>query len=226
LLEHLHFANKDILGWVDALALAFDLGTNAVGDELEDQATEVGVAFAGHDFAHLLANEAGLCALGVGSFADLVLASLGETNAEQTQQVAIGGLDINAGFDQRLPFADEALELVGSDGQTVEVGQAVLALDVVDTERNVDEGLVLGLLEIGEAGGNHTSLKAIGGDLLASCASDDGLTDLAVDKHVWGLQVIPVLLQERIGWLLLASLLSTSEFLVLADSTTSKARTA
>ena len=42
--------------------------------------------------------------------------------------VAIGGLDVAVGLDQRLPLLHHRPQLVSGQPHTVEVGQAVLAL--------------------------------------------------------------------------------------------------
>ena len=71
---------------------------------------------------------------------------LGEGDGEETEEVVIGGLDGDVGLDQRLPLADEGSELVGCKIETVEVGQAVLSLNLIDTQLDLSERVVLILL--------------------------------------------------------------------------------
>lgn len=80
---------------------------------------------------------------GVGSLLDLVLSSLGEGNAEKAEEVVIGGLDDNVGLDQGLPLANERSQLVGGEVETVEVGEDVLALNLVGSELDLAECVVL-----------------------------------------------------------------------------------
>lgn len=69
---------------------------------VDDFLQVVGLNLTGHDLHHLLADLADLLVLGVGGLSDLVGALLCETHAEQTQEVAVGGLDVHVGFDHGL----------------------------------------------------------------------------------------------------------------------------
>lgn len=69
---------------------------------VDDFLQVVGLNLTGHDLHHLLADLANLLVLGVGGLSDLVGALLCETHAEQTQKVAVGGLNIHVGFDHGL----------------------------------------------------------------------------------------------------------------------------
>jgi hypothetical protein len=127
-----------------------------------------------------------------------------------------------------LPLADERAELVGGEVETVEVGQAVLALDLIDTELDLAERVVLVLLEIGERDLEYPALESLVCILQTGGAVDEGLADTARDTESvleplrarysveillsdgegsWRLDVVPVLLSEGVG-LLLKTLLS------------------
>ena len=69
---------------------------------VDDFLQVIGLDLATHDLHHLLTNLTDLLVLGVGSLPDLVGALLGEANAEQTQNVAIGGLHVHVGLDHGL----------------------------------------------------------------------------------------------------------------------------
>lgn len=114
---------------------------------------------------------------GVGRLLDLVLAALGEANGEKADEVVIGGLDGDVGLNEGLPLADERAELVGCEVETVEVGQAALALDLVDAKTNLAEGVLLILLEISEGYLDDTSLQRVVGVLQTGGAVDEGLAD-------------------------------------------------
>jgi hypothetical protein len=61
--------------------------------------------------------------------------------------------------------------------ETVEVGQAVLALDLIDAELDLAEAVVLILLEIGEGSLEDTALQGVVGVLETGGAVDEGLAD-------------------------------------------------
>lgn len=56
---------------------------------------------------------------------------MGESNAEEPQEVSIGCLDISVSLDESLPLLNHGSELIGGEVHSVEVRQAVLALDVL-----------------------------------------------------------------------------------------------
>ena len=174
-LEELDLADVDVLERVDALGGLLDL---AAGDELLGKLGEGAAAgLTLHDVGHLLADLSDLRAAGVCGLLDLVGASLGEGDAEQTEEVVVGGLDDDVGLDQGLPLADERAQLVRGEIETVEVGQAVLALDLVDSQADLAERVVLILLEIGERNLEDTALESVVGVLETGGAVDQGLAD-------------------------------------------------
>ena len=67
--------------------------------------------------------------LSVGGLLDLVLSSLGETNAEKSELVSVSGSTINVSFDLGLPLLDDGALFVTGQFHAVEVGQTVVTLD-------------------------------------------------------------------------------------------------
>ena len=65
----------------------------------------------------------------------------------------------------------------------MEVGQAVLALDLVDAELDLAEAVVLILLEISERDLEYPSLEGIVRVLQTGGAVDEGLADTAGDQY-------------------------------------------
>lgn len=168
----------NILQGVDALGGLLDLTSNNLGDELVGELRQsAGGSLALDDLGHLLANGADLRRASVGRLLDLVGAALGEGNGEQTEEVVVSGLDSDVGLDQGLPLADKGTELVGGEIQAVEVGQAVLALDLVDAELDLAEGVVLIVLEVGEGDLEDTALEGVVGVLQTAGAVDQSLAD-------------------------------------------------
>jgi hypothetical protein len=98
----------------------------------------------------------------------------------------------------------------------VEVGQAGLALDLIDTQTELAESLVLAL-GVQVTKGDISVLQTLG-------AVNEGLAQVADSKAGGSLDVVPVLAGERINNLLLESLLSLGETLVLANSLHKKGR--
>lgn len=123
-----------ILERVDALGGLLNLATDDLGNQLGGELCE-GAArgFANDDLGHLLADSSNLRRGSVGGLLDLVGSALGEGDGEETEEVIVGGLDCDIGLKQGLPLANERAELVGCKVEAVEVGQAVLALDLVDS---------------------------------------------------------------------------------------------
>lgn len=173
-----------VLEGVDALGGLLDLAADDLGDQLLGELGEgAGAGLTLHDLGHLLADGADLRRSGVGGLLDLVGPALGETDGEEAEEVVVGGLDNDIGLNERLPLADERAELVGGEVETVEVGQAVLALDLVDAELDLAERVVLILLEIGERDLEYPSLKGVVGVLQTSGAVDEGLADTADSQY-------------------------------------------
>ena len=177
-----------VLERVDALGGLLNLTTNHLGNELGSERGEgAGGSLAGDDVNHLAADGADLGRRGIGGLLDLVGAALGESDGEEADEVVVGGLDGDVGLNEGLPLADQGSQLVRGEVETVEVGQAVLALDLVDAEADLAEGVVLVLLEIGEGDLDDAALEGIVGVLETGCAVHEGLADTAIQTPVsWG----------------------------------------
>jgi len=126
---------------------------------------------------HLLADGSDLRRGGICGLLDLIWATLGETNGEQTEEVIISGLDSDIGLNQSLPLADERSELVGGEIETVEVSQAVLSLNLIDTELDLAERVVFILLQIGQRNLDNPTLQSIIGVLETSSSVDESLSN-------------------------------------------------
>lgn len=170
-----------VLEGVDALSRLLDLTADDLGDQL---GSELGQGAARgltlDDLGHLAADGTDLGRGGVGGLLDLVLSPLGESNGEEAQQVVVGGLDGDVGLNQSLPLADQRAQLVRGEVQTVEVGQAVAALDLVDTEADLAERVLLILLQVSEGDLDDTALQGVVGVLETGGAVDEGLADAVV----------------------------------------------
>jgi hypothetical protein len=157
-----------------------DLTTDNLGDELGCELCEGAAGgLALDDLSHLLADGSDLRGCSVCGLLDLVGAALGEGNSEETEEVVISGLDCDIGLNQRLPLSDQGSQLVGGEVETVEVGQAVLALNLVDTELDLSECVVLILLEIRQRNLEDSALQCVVCVLETSGSVDKSLADTA-----------------------------------------------
>jgi hypothetical protein len=118
-----------------------------------------------NDLRHLLPDRPNLTRPRICRLLDLVVPPLGEGNGEQAEEVVVSGLDGHVGLDERLPLADERAQLVGGEVQPVEVGEAVLALDFVDAELDLAEGVVFVFLEVGEGDFEDAAFEGVVGVL-------------------------------------------------------------
>lgn len=167
-----------VLERVDSLSRLLYLTSDNLRDELAGELLQGAAAgLALNDLGHLLADGTDLGGGSVGGLLDLVGAALGEGNGKEAEEVVVGGLDGDVGLDEGLPLADERAQLVGCEVETVEVGQAVLALDLVDSELDLAESVVLILLQVGQADLNDTALQGVVGVLETSGPVDKSLAD-------------------------------------------------
>lgn len=111
LLQHLDLADVDIVERIDSLAGLLNVLGDRVGQQLVDHLLQIGRRdVPGDDVVHLGADLADLRSLGVAGLALGHRVLGGESDAEDAQQVSVGGLDINVGLDQRLPLLDHRSE--------------------------------------------------------------------------------------------------------------------
>lgn len=214
-----------VLEGVDSLCRLLDLTTNNLRDQLGGQLGERAAGCLSlNDLEHLLADRADLRRRGVGGLLDLVGSALGEGNGEKAEKVVVGGLDGDIGLDQGLSLADQRAELVRCEVETVEVGEARCALDLINSELDLAESVVLVLLQIGQGNLDDTTLQGIVGVFETGCPVHESLSDtkplsarvlfpselyvLANVEAGGSLDRVPVFASERILGLLLKALLA------------------
>ena len=113
-----------------------------------------------HNLHHLLADELALRSLGVAGSANLSAGSLGEPDAEHTEEVSIGSLGLNECLDGSVPLLDDGAELIASDVHSVEVGVAVEALDFLDLDLHLSPSLFVAVsVQISQRYLKHTTLQ-------------------------------------------------------------------
>jgi len=218
LLDDLDLADVAVFNWVDWHSGLGDIGGDAVWQQFLDQFwnVTVGNLFA-DDFGHLLSDLFDLLALGVGGLFDLALALfLGESNNKNSEVVVVGGFGINGALDHSLPFFDHTAHLVSGERHTVEVQDAVFALDIFADEFEFSVSLTV-VVEVGLVAVVDSTFKSVSGDLVTDGSGDQGVADVSDLEDGWRLDGVPVLLGEGVDDLLLASLLGAfGETLIFA----------
>jgi len=218
LLDDLDLADVAVFNWVDWHSGLGDIGGDAVWQQFLDQFwnVTVGNLFA-DDFGHLLSDLFDLLALGVGGLFDLALALFfGESNDEDSEVVVVGGFGIDGALDHSLPFFDHTAHLVSGERHTVEVQDAVFALDIFADEFEFSVSLTV-VVEVGLVAVVDSTFKSVSGDLVTDGSGDQGVADVSDLEDGWRLDGVPVLLGEGVDDLLLASLLGAlGETLIFA----------
>jgi hypothetical protein len=152
-----------------------------------------------HNLHHLLDDQSLVGVLGIASGLDLLLCSLGESNAEKSEDEPIGGLGLNVSLDKGVPFLDHGACLISGDVHTVEVGVAIKSLNFVDLESHCSPGLGLGLIvAISEGNVINTTSQTVRGLLLTGGLVARRQSDASLIKS-WGEDVVPFLLHEWMG---------------------------
>lgn len=217
-LEDLDFSDMHISQGVNAGRGLDNFLSDNFKRELSDEFLEVTLRrISDHDFDHFGANLANLAALGVGGLLDLSVPALCETNGEHSEQVAIGGLDIDVGLNNGLPLSDERAELIAGEIHAVKVSEAGAALNLLALEADLAVGHVLGLLQIGENDLVDAALEGVRRDAGALGAGHERLADLAHVEDGGRLDVVPLLLQKGVHDLLARAFALLGQALVLAD---------
>lgn len=127
-LEELGLSDVDVLEGEDSLGGLLDLSSDRLGDELLDQLLQLALALPLHDLVHLGPDLPDLGGLSVRGLLDLLPVLSGESDGEKSDEVSIGGSDIDVGLDQGLPLSDQRSDLVGGEVHAVERSQTVLVL--------------------------------------------------------------------------------------------------
>jgi len=219
LLQDLDLSDADILQGKDGAAVVGDQTGDGLRDELLDEILEGDLgAFGLHDLDHLFADLLDVGGLGIAGGLDLVGLTGGEGQAEQTDGVAVRGLDVSVALDGGLPLLDQGALLVAGQLHTVEVGQAVAALNVLDAQRDLARSLIVIVVQVSKIDLHDAALETFGGDLGTLSTGNQCLTAVADGKIRRGLAFVPLLAGEGVDELLLLALFAFCEALVLSNS--------
>lgn len=175
-----HTASRitNILQGINALGRLFNLTADDLRNQLRGKLSQRAVgSLALHDLGHLLANRTDLRRASIGGFLDLVRPSLREGNGKEADKVVISSLQSYIGLDEGLPLSNKGAQLVGCEVQAMEIGKAVLPLDLIDTKLDFAESMVLIVLQIGEGRLKDTASKGVVCILQTAGTVDDRLSN-------------------------------------------------
>lgn len=217
LFQHLNLSDVAILHGEDAVGLAGNLLANGCGDKLLDQGLEValGSQFR-HSCNHLCSDSANLGGFGVTCVLDLSVLRSSEGDAKHTNNVSIRCTTVHIGLNNGLLLSDQTAKLITSHVHSVEVEEAIEALNVLDTKLDFAEGVRFILIQISQRKFHDASLQALRRNLCSLRLGDEGLADILGGEDGGSNKVVPFLLEERINSLLAASLLTLCQPLVLS----------
>ena len=150
-----------------------------------------------HNFHHLLADELALRSLSVASGANLTAGSLGETDAEHTEEVSVSGLGLHEGLDGGVPLLDNGTLLIAGNVHTVEVGVAIEALNFLDLDLHLSPGLFVALsVQISQRYLKHTTLEGVSSNLLTSSSVAGSKSGGSHVENGGNVNIVPFLLGE------------------------------
>ena len=144
LFQQLDLSDVNVLQWEDVLCSLLNFTANNLWDQLGGELSQGGVLnLSVDDLGHLLSDGSDVRRLSVGGLLDLVSLTLGECNSKDSDDVIVGGLSSDVALNQRLPLSNHGSELVRGHVHTVEVGEQVVTLNLVNSQLDVSEGVVL-----------------------------------------------------------------------------------
>lgn len=205
LLEDLGLVDQDVLEGEDFVALVGDLLGDDIGEELFEEVLEGRfLGLVDHDLLHLLSDLLDLGGLGVASSLDLTVLSSGESDGEESHEVAVVSLGLDESLNKGVPFLDEGAHLVSGDADSTEVGEAIESLNFFNLELDDSpcEIVLVLLVKISVSDLEDAASERVGGDVLSLglvARSQSGDSDL---EEGGGTDVVPFFLVESVDDLL------------------------
>lgn len=80
----------------------------------------------------------------------------------------------------------------------MEVGEAVISLDILDTELDLAVGKVLVILEVGEGYFDDAAFEFLGSDFGTGGFGDDGFSKILIGEHCRCLEFVPFFSEEGV----------------------------
>jgi len=96
----------------------------------------------------------------------LLACSLSESNAEHSQEIAVGCFGLHEGFNSGVPLLDDGAQFVSGDVHAVEVSVAVKTFNFFNLHLHLSPGLIIAIsVQISQGDLKHTTSQAISGNL-------------------------------------------------------------
>jgi len=215
-LDNLDLADCDVLQRVNELAVLGDLVVELLADEVAYNIVDGDLGeFRDEVRVYSCADFAYVGGFSVRLLLDLLRVALGESDDEDTEDIAICSLSINEGLDESLPLANHLEELVTSDVHSVEGGLGCVTINLVYDETDLAPLRALCLvIELREGLLNNAPLDEVSGDSRSRRLRNERLAESARVEGDWSPEVVPLLAGEGVNDLLAVALLA--ELLVLA----------
>jgi len=145
LLEGLDLLDDGTTQRIDELAsLGDELGELVNVVQLSNEVRKVGSGgFLGDDFNNLLSDGLDLLLLSVRGLSGLSGLLTSEGDNEDSEDIAVLGLNFTVSINEGLPLSDELAELVSGHIHSVEVGEASFTLDVFNAELDLSPSILV-----------------------------------------------------------------------------------
>jgi hypothetical protein len=216
LFQDLDLANKAILDGKDGRGRLGNIVSNGSRDEFLDETLEISLGSQfGHDSRHFGANGTNLCGFGIASRLDLVVLGACKGDAKQSDNVTVGSSAIDIGLNDGLLFANETAELVSGHVHSMEIQEAIVALNVLDAKLDFTVGHGFILVEVRQGDFDDASLEVVRSDLGSLGLGNQGLSTVLGGEDGRCNQFVPFLFREGVDCLFAASLLGFRQSLVL-----------
>mmetsp|Transcript_3249 Transcript_3249/g.5797 ORF Transcript_3249/g.5797 Transcript_3249/m.5797 type:complete len:267 (-) Transcript_3249:508-1308(-) len=217
LLDHLDLTDVAIFDREDAGCLTLNLFSSGTRNEGLDQSLKVSLSSeGGHGADHLSTDGLTFRRLGVTSLLELIILLLGESDAEHADNVSVRCTGIDVGLNDTLLFLDKRAQLVACHIHTVEVEEAVVSLNILDTKLYLAIGHSFILIKVSKGELDHTSLEAVRSDFLSLGLGNDSLSTLLLGEDGGGDKLVPFFLKKGVDCLLLSALLGLGKSLILS----------
>ena len=152
-----------------------------------------------HNLHHLLSNELLVGSFSIAGSLNLSWCFLGESNAEHSDDVSIGGLGLDESLNKSVPLSDHGASLISGDVHTMEVSVAVKSLNLINLELELSPVLGIGRgVAISEGGAENTTSQRVGRVYETGSLVNWGHSDASLIE-AWSKHIVPFLFGEWVA---------------------------
>merc|ERR1712066_109190 len=179
-LQHLHFADVDVVQWVHRPSGSLNLFLYDVVNKLLNHLFQFCRGhLLTHDIDHLLSDLPDLRRLGVMSLLRLVRSLGCEADAKHPENVSVRCLGVHMSLNQCLPLADQRSKLVRRQLNSIEVRQNTMILHILNAELDETMCLLFVVLKIGHTDTEDAALQVARRDACSHGLGADGAAKIA-----------------------------------------------